>query len=305
VVTWIDALARTRKNIAGTLARVFSREAPPDDVSLEELEATLLQADVPVLLVTQLVVDLQKAYKGLRVSKRDMLKKILADSLPKPESFSWVQPEKPLAILIVGVNGSGKTTTCAKLAHLAAKAGTKPLLGATDTFRAAGADQLKWWANKLECEVVAGAAGADAAAVAYDALEAAIARKMDVLIVDTAGRMHTKQPLMQELQKVKSAMSKRMPGTPHETWIVLDATLGQNAIIQARQFHEAVPLTGVIISKLDGSSKAGFVFSIAKELGVPIRYIGLGEGNEDLAPFDPVAFVDALISEKGSGANEA
>jgi len=304
VVTWIDALARTRKNIAGTLARVFTREAPPDDLSLEELESTLLQADVPVRLVSQWVVDLQKAYRGLRVSKRDMLKKILVDSLPAVSSFSWVRPEKPLTVLVVGVNGSGKTTTCAKLAHLAAQAGAKPLLGATDTFRAAGADQLKWWADKLGCEVVVGASGADAAAVAYDALEAAQARKMDALIVDTAGRMHTRQPLMQELQKVKGSLSKRMPGAPHETWIVLDATLGQNAVIQARQFHESVPLTGVVVAKLDGSSKAGFVFSIAKELGLPIRYIGLGEGNEDLAPFDPTAFVEALLaipaSEKGA-----
>ena len=305
MVTWINALARTRKNITGTLARVFSRETPPDEVSIEELEATLLQADVPVRLAAQLTGDLQKAYRGLRVSKKEMLKKILVDALPAAAPFEWRRPEKPLTVLIVGVNGSGKTTTCAKLAHLAAEAGAQPLLAATDTFRAAGADQLKWWAGKLDCEVVAGAAGADAAAVAYDALEAALARKMDVVIVDTAGRMHTRLPLMQELQKVRNSLAKRQPGAPHETWIVLDATLGQNAIIQARQFHESVPLSGVIISKLDGSSKAGFIFSIAKELDAPIRFVGLGEGHGDLAPFDPNAFVDALLADPAASSGGA
>jgi fused signal recognition particle receptor len=172
------------------------------------------------------------------------------------------------------------------------------LLAAGDTFRAAGVEQLKWWANHLKCEIVAGATGADAAAVAFDAAAAAQARGSDVLLLDTAGRMHTKTPLMQELQKVAAALAKKMPGAPHEVWLVLDATLGQNALVQARQFHAAIPLTGAIIAKVDGSSKAGFVFAVAKELGVPIRFIGLGEGEEDLQPFDAEKFVTAMLGEE-------
>ena len=199
---------------------------------------------------------------------------------------------------MVGVNGSGKTTTCAKLAHTAIQQGRQPLLAATDTFRAAGADQLKLWAKDVGCDVVAGAPGADAAAVAYDALDAAVARGRDLVIVDTAGRMHTKEPLMKELQKVRGAMAKRVSGAPHETWIVLDATLGQNAVMQAKVFHEAVALTGVIISKLDGSSKAGFVFSINREMGIPIRFVGLGEKMDELVPFEPEKFVGALMNSE-------
>ncbi|MBU1693091.1 MAG: signal recognition particle-docking protein FtsY [Verrucomicrobia bacterium] len=297
MVTWIDALARTRRQIAGALSRVFSGRAK-EDVPFEELEETLLRADVPVSLATRLVAQIEEAYKGLRVSRRDMLRKILRDSLARGAPtgpFAWPSQPRPVVVLVVGVNGSGKTTTSAKLAHHALRAGLKPLLGATDTFRAAGADQLKWWADKLGVESVAGAPHADAAAVAYDALDAAVARKADVLIVDTAGRMHTRQPLMKELQKVRTALNKRIPGAPHETWIVLDATLGQNALAQARVFHESVALTGAIVAKLDGSSKAGFVFGIAQELGIPVLFAGLGESAESLASFDPDEFVDALM----------
>jgi fused signal recognition particle receptor len=196
---------------------------------------------------------------------------------------------------VVGVNGSGKTTTCAKLAHRAAAEGLTPLLCAADTFRAAGSDQLRIWAERLGCEVVAGATGADPAAVAFDALGAAIARKSDLLIVDTAGRMHTKQPLMQELVKVRRSLGKRKAGAPEATWIVLDAALGRNAIAQARTFHEAVPLTGIVVSKLDGSSKGGFVFTLADELGIPVLFAGLGEGAGDLVPFDRRRFVGGLL----------
>ncbi|MFH0881130.1 MAG: signal recognition particle-docking protein FtsY [Lentisphaerota bacterium] len=297
MVTWIHALSKTRNQIRGTLSRIFTRGPEIKDVPLEELEETLLRADLPVRLVDELVHTLEKSYGGLRVSKKEMLKKMLVDALGEQQAFSWDAERKPLTVLIVGVNGSGKTTTCAKLARLVQKDKLKPLLGATDTFRAAGADQLKWWAGHIDSEVVAGAQGSDAAAVAYDALNAAIARKMDVLLIDTAGRMHTKQPLMQELQKVRGSLSKQMPGAPDEIWMVLDATLGQNAIHQARQFHESVALTGVIVSKLDGSSKAGFIFGIRKELNIPIRFIGLGEGPDDLSPFDPQAFTEALLAE--------
>ena len=296
MVTWIDALARTRRTIAGAISRFIKPGAPRDGGSLEELEETLLLADVPAPLVSKLIQDLDKAYGGLRVSKKEMLQKVLVESLRASDSFSWPVESDPFSVLVVGVNGSGKTTTCAKLAHLAMKQGRNPLLAATDTFRAAGAHQLKLWAETVGCDVVAGAQGADAAAVAYDALDAAMARGRDTVIVDTAGRMHTKEPLMKELQKVRGAMAKRVPGAPRETWIVLDATLGQNAVMQAKVFHQATALTGVIISKLDGSSKAGFVFSISREMGLPIRFVGLGEKMDELVPFDPDQFVSALMN---------
>ncbi|HPG01255.1 MAG TPA: signal recognition particle-docking protein FtsY [Kiritimatiellia bacterium] len=300
MVTWIDALARTRSRITGVLSRVLRGRDKPDDVSLEELEAILLSADVPARLVAHLIGELDKGYAGLRVSRRDMLKRMLSDALKSSNSFSWQRDASPLVVLVVGVNGSGKTTTCAKLAALARREGLRPLLGATDTFRAAGSDQLRLWADRIGCESVTGAAGADAAAVAYDAVAAALARDCNAVIIDTAGRMHTKKPLMQELQKVRNALDKKLPGAPHETWIVLDATLGQNAITQAMVFHEAVPLTGAIIAKLDGSSKAGFAFAVTKELGIPIRFAGLGEAAGDLVPFDPDAFAQALVGGDGS-----
>ena len=300
MVTWIDALARTRRNIAGALSRFVKSEGPRNEATLEELEEKLLLADVPPQLVSRLIQELDKAYRGLRVSKQSMLQKILVESLRAASVFSWPSGKKPFSVLVVGVNGSGKTTTCAKLAYTAIQQGQQPLLAATDTFRAAGADQLKLWAKHVGCDVVAGAPGADAAAVAYDALDAAVARGRDLVIVDTAGRMHTKEPLMKELQKVRGAMAKRVSGAPHETWIVLDATLGQNAVVQAKVFHEAVTLTGVIVSKLDGSSRAGFAFSIGREMGIPIRFAGLGEKMDELVPFEPEKFVGALLDNEHS-----
>jgi fused signal recognition particle receptor len=271
------------------------------DASAEELEEQLLLADLPVRLVDEIL----EALEGGRPPDRlAAVRKILLDTCGKAEPFAWQQAASPLTILAVGVNGSGKTTTCAKLAHLAMASGLKPLLGAADTFRAAGSEQLRQWAGRVGCDSVGGAQGADAAAVAFDALDAAVARGADVLILDTAGRMHTKEPLMDELRKMVRAVGKRVDGAPHEVWIVLDASLGQNAVTQAKVFHEAVPLTGVVVTKLDGSSKAGFLFAIARELGVPIRYVGLGEGEDDLAPFDPEAFVDGLLGLEESEAAE-
>ena len=301
MVTWIDALARTRRTIAGAISRLIKPSEGRNEATLEELEETLLVADVPAQLVSKLIQDLDKSYRGLNVSRPMMLHKTLVESLRSPNTeFSWPSDKNPFSILVVGINGSGKTTTCAKLAHTAIQQGRSPLLAATDTFRAAGAHQLKLWAQDVGCDVVAGSPGADAAAVAYDALDAAIARGRDTVIVDTAGRMHTKEPLMKELQKLRGAMAKRVHGAPHETWIVLDATLGQNAVAQAKIFHEAAPLTGVIISKLDGSSKAGFVFSIQREMNIPIRFVGLGEKMNELVPFEPEQFVSALMNSENS-----
>jgi len=294
---WFSALARTRQQFAQALTRLWGGSAVAAGQSLAELEENLLRADVPPRLAAELMQPLQRAHGRGGPEALAALHRLLADALGRAGDFAWTGARKPRTFLIVGVNGSGKTTTCAKLAHRAAQAGCRVLLGAADTFRAAGSDQLAWWANHLGCEVVTGATGADAAAVAFDALAAAQARGSDVLLIDTAGRMHTKTPLMRELQKVSGALAKRQPGAPEEVWLVLDATLGQNAIVQARQFHEAVPLTGVIIAKVDGSSKAGFIFAVTRELGVPIRFIGLGEGADDLVPFDAEQFVGALLGE--------
>ena len=302
MASWLKALGKTRKSIGNAIGAALGLGVKIDETTLEELEETLLRADVPVRLVTELV-DALSDTRAKNESHRDLLRRRLVEALGQPAPFSWRQDETPLVILIVGVNGSGKTTTTAKLAHLALDEGLSPLLGAADTFRAAGSDQLKLWANMVGSDVVTGATGADAAAVAFDAVDAAVARNADVLLVDTAGRMHNRKPLMEELDKVRRAMDKRLSGAPHETWIVLDASIGQNALIQARMFHEIQPLTGVIIAKLDGSAKAGFLFGVTQELGVPVRFAGLGEQKEDLAPFDPEAFVDALLGIGEPAAN--
>jgi fused signal recognition particle receptor len=294
MANWITALSKTRKNLLGGLGKLFvagGKELDAD--SLELLEESLIQADVAPKLAMEWVQEIERARSD---DKRALLRELLLDELGPDTVFEWKQGVKPCTILVVGINGSGKTTTCAKLAAQAAKHGARAQLAATDTFRAAGADQLRLWADRIGCDVVAGKMGADAAAVAYDALEAAIARKADVLIVDTAGRMHTKGPLMEELKKVKRAMTKKMDGAPHETWIILDASLGQNAIIQARIFHETAPLTGVIVTKLDGSSKGGFLFSVRRELQVPIIMVGIGEQQDDLVAFRAADYVDALLS---------
>lgn len=298
MVTWIHALAKTRRQFSAALSRVFSRGEKGERVdaaTLEELEATLLLADLPAALAAEWVEQIESGYKGLRVDAREMLRKMLIQSFDPIPPHIWPATDPLHSVLVVGINGSGKTTTCAKLAALAKAAGRRPLLGAADTFRAAGSEQLRIWAERIGCESVIGQTGADAAAVAFDALSAARSRGCDTAIIDTAGRMHTKQPLMEELAKVRRAMSKNIAAAPHDIWLVLDAALGQNALAQARLFNEAAPLTGVIVAKLDGSAKAGFVFSIARDLKLPIRYVGLGEGLDDLAPFDPAAFVDALL----------
>ena len=236
---------------------------------------------------------------GSRRAMRATFQRVLTAALAPLPPLDWAGLPAPAVVLLAGINGSGKTTTAAKLAHLARRAGRTPLLGAADTFRAAGSHQLQLWAERLGCEAVIGATGGDAAAVAYDAIDAAIARKCDLVLVDTAGRMHTREPLMRELQKVRTAMGKRLPGAPHHTWLVLDAMLGQNAVVQARQFHEMTPLSGVIVTKLDGSSKAGFLFAVRQELNLPVLFAGLGEGLDDLVPFDAPTFVNALLDLDG------
>ncbi|MBM4153791.1 MAG: signal recognition particle-docking protein FtsY [Lentisphaerae bacterium] len=293
MASWLSALARTRDAISGALRRLAGAPAAagPDPAELEE---SLVRADVSAAIAARVCEGLPSRARDRATDLPHALAAAMEAILPATPA-PWTRGDGPSTILVVGVNGSGKTTTCAKLAHRAAQDGLRPLLCAADTFRAAGSDQLRIWADRLGCEVVAGATGADPAAVAYDALGAAVARGSDLLIVDTAGRMHTKQPLMQELVKVRRSLGKRRPGAPEATWIVLDAALGRNAIAQAKTFHEAVPLTGVVVSKLDGSAKGGFVFTLADELKVPVVFAGLGEGAGDLVPFDRARFVRGLL----------
>lgn len=302
MASWLSALARTREKISGAIAKVFSIGRKLDNATVDELETVLLQADVPLGVVNDIMDRMNKAYRSSDAKPVDVLRGILIEELgPQTEfQFGGSTPGGVQVILLVGINGSGKTTTAAKLAYDAKKAGRKPLLGAADTFRAAGSHQLQLWAGRLGIEVVGAETGADAAAVAFDAASAAQSRGCDVLVVDTAGRMHTKLPLMTELQKVRRSIAKNIPEAPHETWIVLDASMGQNAIHQARQFNEATPLTGVVITKLDGSAKAGFLFAINDELKLPIRFVGLGEQADDLVQFSAEEFVDALLGNESS-----
>jgi len=271
-----------------------------DESVLDELEELLILSDVGVETAEAVVEDLrQHARREGVVNEEDVitiLKQDLValfdsanDQSPKPEA------PHPLVISLVGVNGTGKTTTIAKLAHLFHSDGKKVLLAAADTFRAAAADQLSIWAERVGVDVVQALPGADPAAVAYDALKAAVARNIDVLLIDTAGRLHTKANLMAELAKIHKVLAKIVPEAPHEVLLVLDATTGQNGLAQAKQFAQAVGVTGLVLTKLDGTAKGGIVFSIVRELKLPVRYIGLGEKLEDLAPFDPHDFVDALF----------
>lgn len=291
--SWLDALARTRDTIVRHAVRIFTGDRAARQATRDEWEEALIAADVPARMAADFVQRADAMRDGRPLEQR--LEGVLTESLQHEAGFAWDLPVRPYVVLIAGVNGSGKTTTSAKLAALAKSRGLKPLLAATDTFRAAGTDQLRIWADRVGCDVVAGVQGADAAAVAFDAVSAAQARHADIVFVDTAGRMHTKQTLMDELLKVKRAMAKRLPGAPHAVWMVLDATLGNNALMQARVFHEAVGLSGLVISKLDGSAKAGSILAARREVGAPILFVGLGEGMDDLAPFDPPRFVKAML----------
>ncbi|NCD32109.1 MAG: signal recognition particle-docking protein FtsY [Spartobacteria bacterium] len=298
---WWNALAKTRGSLVGVFGRLFSGRGV-DDASLEELEEAMICADISPAIVMEWVKRLRDGKLGDQ-TPREALMRWMMDELGPGNGFDWSTAAQPAGkvYMMLGVNGSGKTTTSAKMAYHASENDHKALLCAADTFRAAGSEQLKRWAKELDVDVVAGATGADASAVVFDALQAAKARRADMLIIDTAGRMHTKEPLMKELQKMDRALKKVDADAPHETWIVLDAALGQNALRQAVQFHGMIPLTGVVISKMDGSSKGGFVFSVKRELGVPIRFIGLGEQKEDLVPFDAKSFVESLMGDgKGS-----
>jgi fused signal recognition particle receptor len=304
-------LQKTHSKLAHEIKRIVTRSPKLDAASLEELEAALIAADLGLSVTHQIVAAVKHAYEtqggaGLDVfaiARLEVEKSLLAASKPSAETGSRNQagllkvPNGPCVVSVVGVNGTGKTTTAAKLAHLVQSQKQTALLAACDTFRAAAIEQIKLWGQKVKVEVIAGAYGADAASVAHDAVAAAQARRADYLFIDTAGRLHTKHNLMQELQKLHRVIGKLLPGAPHEVLLVLDATTGMNALNQAREFNKAVPLSGLIVTKLDGTSKGWMVVAIQKELGLPIKFIGLGEHADDLQPFDPKQFAEALFAE--------
>lgn len=295
---WLKGLEKTRKVTFGRLATMFGATEITVDI-WDELEALLLQADIGIETTQQVITNLIREVDRQGIIKsselRDLLKSELLSRLDEP-SFPDFSHRKPAVILIVGVNGSGKTTTIAKLGKQQKDLGKNVLFAAADTFRAAAVEQLQTWGDRFSIPVIKGQDGADPGAVAYDATQAAIARQMDIVYVDTAGRLHTRFNLMEELKKVDRVISKTYPGAPHATWLVLDATTGQNALLQARAFKDAVAINGVIITKLDSSARGGMVFAIQKELKVPILYVGLGEKAEDLQKFNRNEFVQALIS---------
>ncbi len=296
-------LAKARQGLLEPLVRVTLGRKRIDSELLEDLEEVLIGADLGVSLTARLIGRIEEAQRGgeLREAEevRAFLERALADILLEKQAAPPVESpaSKPRVILVVGVNGTGKTTSVGKLAHRFRSEGKRVLLAAADTFRAAGVEQLEVWRERAGADIVKGSAGADPSAVVFDAAQAALARGSDVLLADTAGRLHTRQNLMDELKKIARTAGRVIEGAPHEVLLVLDATTGQNAISQARVFLERVGVTGVILTKLDGTARGGIVISIMDELGVPVHWVGLGEGIEDLQPFDPEVFVRALFEE--------
>ena len=293
-------LSRTRSQLSNGLSTLFLGKKTIDADLLEELESQLLMADLGMDVTDSVIKQLTEQVNRQTLRDPEALLSALKERLkailrPCQIPLAWPATQKPFVILMVGVNGNGKTTTIGKLAKNLQSQGQTVLLAAGDTFRAAAVEQLKIWGERNEVPVIAQNTGADSASVIFDALTAAKAREIDVLMADTAGRLHTKDHLMEELAKIKRVLHKADPSAPHETLLVLDAGTGQNALQQALTFHKAIGLTGIVITKLDGTAKGGIVFAIAHALALPIRYIGIGEGIDDLRPFEADAFVDALF----------
>ncbi len=292
-----DGLAKTRKNLADKIGALILGEKI-DETFLDELEEALIASDVGIETASFVLKDLKERFKRKELSApaqvKERLKQMLLEVLSaKLSKFSL--GAAPAVVLVVGVNGTGKTTTIGKLAHRLKAEGKKVMLAAGDTFRAAAAEQLSIWGERVGIPVIKHREGADPSAVVFDAVTAAKARAIDVLIVDTAGRLHTKSNLMEELKKVRRILSRELPGAPHETLLVLDGNTGQNALVQAKMFNQAVGVTGIVLTKLDGTSRGGIVFAIIKELAIPVKFVGIGEAVEDLRSFDPKEFVDALL----------
>ena len=301
-----DGLARTRAAMTETIAAVVPLGTRLDDDAIDDIEAALIGADMGLETATEIVDELRDRLRDEQIADGPagvirILEEQVAGIVALDEGgalpLEGPLPGKPYVILIVGVNGAGKTTTAGKLAKRYADAGKKVVMAACDTFRAAAIPQLEIWAERADADLVRAQAGADPAAVAFDALAAAKSRGADVLLVDTAGRLHNKVNLMEELKKIRRSLAKQDPGAPHETLLVLDGTSGQNALMQAREFNEVTELTGLALTKLDGTAKGGIVVALRREMDLPVKLIGVGEGVDDMQPFDGAAFAKALFAE--------
>ena len=298
-----ERLSKTRHRLTDGMADLILGKKAIDDQLLETLEERLLMADVGVEATTQIISDLSRRVTRKELNDAEALFEALCEDMSKilsrcEQPLVIDRSKTPYVILIVGINGAGKTTTIGKLAKRFQEKGHSVMLAAGDTFRAAAVEQLQTWGERNNIPVVAQGTGADAASVIYDAVESARAKNIDILIADTAGRLHTQTNLMDELKKIKRVIAKLDDSAPHETLLVLDAGFGQNGLVQAQQFHDAMGLTGLTLTKLDGTAKGGIVFAIAEKLGTPIRFIGVGEGIEDLREFKATEFVDALLDRE-------
>jgi fused signal recognition particle receptor len=298
---WKESLEKTRKFTFGRIATLFGATEITDE-TWDDLESILIQGDLGSDTTQLIISSLRKKIVQDGITRSDIMQDYLRNELinrldPVPDLPLQKSDTPPTVILLVGVNGSGKTTTAAKLGKLFSNQGNKVLLAAADTFRAAAIDQLQVWGDRLNIPVIAGAPNSDSGAVAYDAVQSAVSRKFDIVIIDTAGRLHTRFNLMEELKKVSKVLGKALSGAPHASWLVLDATTGQNAIQQARAFKEAVKINGIILAKLDSSARGGMAFAIQRELGLPILFAGLGEKPEDFQIFEREAFVDGILSK--------
>ena len=293
-----SGLSRTRSALATPLAAMRGRTI--DNDSINELERLLLSSDVGTTTTDIIVSELRDTITRGEKHNRDILELLrdqLINRLANKDRTLAIAETSPTVILVAGVNGVGKTTSVAKIGWALREENRRVLLAAADTFRAGAVSQLSTWAQRLGIEIIKGQQGADPAAVTFDATEAAISRNSDVLLIDTAGRLHTQEPLMRQLEKIKQVTSKKVDGAPHEVLLVLDATQGQNTLVQAKRFSEAIDVTGIFLAKLDGTARGGIVFAIEDETGIPVKLIGIGERPEDVEPFVPEVFVDALINE--------
>jgi fused signal recognition particle receptor len=296
-----QAVTRTRESLSARIEDVVSIGKEIDHSTLDDLEATLIGADLGTVTTNEVLEHLRRKADRKQIRDVSELKRLLKDELLEILNRSDVRSMQfaesgPSVVLIVGVNGTGKTTSIGKLAHYFKSQGKSVLLCAADTFRAAAIEQLEIWSQRSATDLIKTKPGGDPAAVLYDALQAALARKSDFVLVDTAGRLHTKTGLMAELEKMTRTAQRIIPGAPHETWLVMDATTGQNGLQQARQFTQAAGVTGIVLTKLDGTAKGGVVVAISRELGLPVRFVGVGEKVGDLLPFNPSAFVDSLFN---------
>ena len=296
-----DGLSKTRAGLTERLDQLILGKREIDEVLLDEIEEILFTSDLGVTVSQELISIVKTGVARKELDNPEVLKEALKQNIIRfldvPEPLHTVPAKgEPMVIMVIGVNGVGKTTTIAKAANLYKEQGKRVMLVAADTFRAAAIDQLVIWGERVGAEVVKQGHGADPSAVVFDAINAAVARNIDIVLIDTAGRLHTKVNLMDELEKIQRIAGRRLPGAPHQVWLVLDATTGQNAISQAEMFHKNLGVTGIILTKLDGTAKGGIVVGISRQLGIPVRFIGIGESMDDLRPFDAKAFVDAIFT---------